>query len=737
MIEKVLIVGALGALGYLYLEEERRAEEEGLAEGTSCGPLARLVEDENGKRICDPKLKCKEGYVLSQDMTQCFSKDNPCGPGFKMKDDGQCEIQDSICGDPCYKLNSEKDNCVKISGCGTATGSEIGDVALYLGETIALGYIYDYLGRKVMKVVDRKLAQEAAKKASLEAAKKAANTSAAAVAKGGAKATGLATKRAGQILASRTATVVAKKTALAVAMKAAKKLVAKIAIQAAKIASSSSTVIGVLATPFMILSMSLTIGLTAAGVFFEAPPGTKGWEEIPEGAKVAITAIPVIGDLIDIASTFVYASEVCAQELVEQNSLCYEPPKPDFNCEAFLCPAKPDHMPGYNAGNFMGATMFHLTKKILTDTGTIPNKCPPGKMHGMESTDAAPGFCYDIQGDPGRILMGVWWEDCKPGERDDGAFCAKEHIDPCGPGEWEVGRDCWGNRVDNIIDCITKPASGGDCKRWGVNNCSWSPGTCARWGCHQCTDFGLLGRSCITNHACCAQWGQELCTMNHAQCAEWNPLVGCGTTAINMPELRRTFAARNFRFESRPKASRVLAPHGNLCPDHRSHEAAGLCYPNDQQMPPGYRRKAYGTLEPDCPGSKEEWRKYENYKDTVDIGVSCQLPTYTRPPYPKLHFGLKKRVVIEDQPDPPLPPLCSTLPVLPETDPQYKQRLCREKDPAPGFALSDDGFVFYKKCKELFSFNFETTNCDWINDNGETESYPNADGLEAVEFDFV
>lgn len=698
MAAKVAILGSLGVLAYLYLEEEKREAEEGLAEGTSCGPVAKLVIDENGKRICEPKLKCKPGFVLSQDMTQCFSEDNPCGPGFKMSDKQQCEIQDSICGDPCFKLNAAQDNCIKIDGCGTVTGSEIGDVALYLGETIALGIIYDWAGRKVMKVVDRKLAQEAAKKASLEAAKKSAQKGAEAVAKKGtSKATALATKVAQQQLAGRTAAVVAKKGALQLATIAAKKLVAKIAIQAAKIASSSSTVIGILATPFMILSMSLTIGLTAAGVYFEAPPGTKGWEELPEGAKTAITAIPVIGDLIDIASTFVYASEVCDSKLVEQNSLCYEPPREGFNCEAFLCPAKPEALVGYNPNNFLGATMFHLTKKIITDTGTIPNKCPPGKMHGMESTDAAPGFCYDIQGEPGRILMGVWWEDCKPGERDDIAFCAVQHLDPCPAGSDDVAGTCWGN-VSQIC---------GD-------NCAAGWDGCKHRTHRHCTDWG---------------WGRQTCVGGDC-------IGGCVTTCGPVRGVTKGLAERNFSFRSRPKASRVLAPHSNLCPDHRSHEAAGLCYPNDQQMPPGYIRKAYGTLDPVCPQSKPEWRGYPMFNDIQDVGVSCQLSTYTRSPYPKLHFGMKKRVVIEDPPDPPLPPKCGLAPPLPETDPMYKQRLCREKDPPPGFELSDDGFVFFKKCRDLFKFNFETANCDTVNDAGEVESYPNAEGLEAVEFDF-
>ena len=429
---------------------------------------------------------------------------------------------------------------------------------------------------------------------------------------------------------------------------------------------------------------------------------------------------------------YIFFVDGCAVGLQEENQLCYAPPHPGFQCEAFLCPALPDHLVGYRPENFIGGTKFHLTKRIISDVGTIPNICPPGKEHGEGGA-----FCYDIQTDkPGHTVLGTWWEHCRGDERDDLAFCAKEFIDPCGPGEWEVGRDCWGDRQDCVTDCITKPAGGGECRRWGVNNCSWSPGTCRQWGCHQCTDFGLLGQSCITNHACCAAWGQELCTMNHAQCADWAPVIPCGTTCYDVPELKKTFAARNFRFESRPKESRVLAPHGNLCPPGRSENIDGLCYPNQSEMPPGYRRKLIGTLTPDCPGGKPEWSGLENYKDTVDVDPLCELGTYTRKPYPKISMGAKRKVVIEDPPDPPLPPLCSSLPVLAPDHKDYNQRLCRESDPPAGYELSGDGLSFFKKCRDLFTFNFENTNCELIKDDGESESYPNAEGLLQVDYDF-
>ena len=709
-LDKALIVAALGGLAYVYLQEEENRREIDPNDPT-CGPLARLKRDEEGRLFCEPRLQCREGYVISPDLTQCFDEDNPCGPGFRMDENQQCQITDEACGNRCYRLNATQDDCVKIPDCGSLTGSHIGDQFLYLGESIAAGMIYDFLGRRIMSVADRRLAQEATRRAGVEAARRAAAqaTSQAATRGAAAGATRLATQVATRQLTARATQVAVQRSAITIARQAATILMRRIAVQLARMASYASTGIGILLTPLMILSTSLSIGMTASGTFFEVPPGFNGvwqWEQIPEAGRVALTALPVVGDILDMVMPYIFFTNSCPPGMESQNGLCYPTPDPDFNCEAFLCPAKPDRLVGYNAGNYLGATLFHLTKRIVTDTGTIPNTCPPGRTHGTGGI-----FCYDIQPEPGNIVLGTWWENCRPGERDDLAFCAREHIDPCGPGEWEVGRDCWGNRTDHIIDCFNHPMRGG--------------------GCHGGCNTGCPGGGPWYNVANCR---------THCSPIHCDPITPCGTTAINMPELRRTFAARNFRFESRPKASRVLAPHPNICVAPRSEYIAGLCYPNQSEMPPGYHRRVIGTLDPGCPGDKDSWRGLPMFNPTQDIGVSCQLATYTRPPFPQIGVFPMRRVVIQDPPDPPLLPYCGDLPALPETDPQYRQRLCRETAAPYGFTLSDDGLSFHRTCRTGFTFNFENTNCEMIVPDGERagqiDSYPNADGLVRVEYDF-
>jgi hypothetical protein len=660
-------------------------------------------------------------------MTQCFDKDNPCGPGFKMDDDGQCQVTDDICGDKCYKLNAAQDNCIRIPNCGSLTGSDVGDMFLYLGESVVAGVIYDALGRRVMKVADRIIEKEAAKKAAIAAEKAAAQQAADAVAKGGAKAsTKLATQTAQKRIAGEAAQIVARKGALQIATIAAKKLGAKIALQLAKIAALSSTGVGILATPLMILSTSLTIGLTAAGVFFEVPPGysnVQDYETLPEAGRTALEAIPVLGDLVSMIFPYVFFTTSCGKGLEESNSLCYPPAEDDFQCEAFLCYAKADRLVGYNANNYMGGTKQHLTKKIITDSGKIPNTCPAGMIHGIESTDAAPGFCYDKPGGrSGKIIAGTFWEDCQPGERDDLAFCAKEAIDPCPAGSDDIAGTCWGNTGEV---CADNCAAGWDgCKRrsWNAAKCKRGSDKCS-WGCYQDNPFGRCG-GCEKRIWTCDEYG------------DWDCIGGCVTTCSPVRGITKELIHRNFRFESRPKYSAVLTPHENICAAPNSHKWGALCYPNDQEMPQGYHRKAYGTLDPGCPGDKDSWRGLQMFNPTQDIGVSCQLATYTRPPFPKISMLPKRRVVIEDPPLPQLPPLCSTLPLLQPDHKDYNQRLCRESDPPSGFDLSEDGLVFFKKCRDLFKFNIGNGRCETVDDNGVPQSYENLEGLIQVEYDF-
>ena len=691
------------------------------ADEPTCEPGYELSAD---KSLCvDPtgvtQPQCGEGFVISEDGTTCLNTKNPCGSGFVMVD-GECEPEPK--------------------GKETVTGSEIGDYFLYFGESVVLGVIFDMLGRRVGTVLERKAAalaaKEAAAKAAKATAKKAAEATAKAVAAESARIAeqkalkaaadkaakkamqGAAGKMAVSAMAPRVAQLAAKKTAERVALIAAKKLVAKIAAQTIKMAALASTGIGVILTPLTVISISLSVALLAAGDkarFEKDSPLDKDWETVPEGARVAIEAVPLIGDVISIIAPFVAFKEGCPAGTAPQNGLCYEPPKPGFECEAFLCYAH--DYPGFNP---LSETPAHMTKRILMDTGTIPDRCPPGQSHG-----AGGAFCYDDR--PGMdIVLGTAWDRCNGDETDTGALCSK--MDPCPAGEHDVGGTCWGVvRQDCVIDCITKPASGGQLEPpichtgsiTGTGICRMRPIECHQ----ECAQIGEGLKAYESCNTLCVG-GNETCDPivvhpGYCEPAKIAPFTGCGTTCWNVEGIKTELYQRT---HTRAKRSEVLAPHPNVCEPGKTN-IGDLCY---GAIPSGYTRKVLGTLDQTCPADKEEWKGLENFNPTQDVGVSCQRATYTRKPWPMLTIYGKH--LYQEPPDPPPPPplpLCSTKPTWPRPASMVdvsSSCVCRSSETPAGYELADDGNSFFKKCMDFFVFNNETKSCDKIDTDGKITS---------------
>ena len=172
-----------------------------------------------------------------------------------------------------------------------------------------------------------------------------------------------------------------------------------------------------------------------------------------------------------------------------------------------------------------------------------------------------------------------------------------------------------------------------------------------------------------------------------------------------------------------------MEPHELICEDSKE-DIGSLCYRKD--IPPGYRRILVGTLDQMCPQDKDEWKGYQMFNGTLDIGVSCQRATYTRPPFPAFSIGTKHKVnPPPEEPDPPLPPLCSTLEKA-KTD--ADKILCRVSDTPEGFDISADGKNFIRKCLEGFGFNFASKSCEKVNEDGTIEAYDNSAGALDVEY---
>ena len=741
--------------------------------GNPCGDGFTLSEDGS---MCDPTNPCKPGFIISVSGAECLPEgSDPCGKGFKMnKEKEECEFDGNPCGDKCYKLNEDTLDCDKIHGCGTATGEEWGDLLLYTGESIILGEIYDRLGRKIGSALERraqqkaerevakKVAQESAKKLQEAVAKRAEKELADLAVRRLAQETAMkavqnqAQRTATEQLGKRTAGILAKQAEKNIATIAMKKLATKVATMVAKIGALSSTGIGALLTPLSVVALSLSIGLTASGTRFEKDsPNDKEWNDVPEGARVAIEALPGVGDIISIMGNFIAFRDGCPPPLIEQNSLCYEPPKEGFDCEAFLCYAKTSAYPG--GFSPLSETFAHMTKRILTDTGTIPNRCPDGMVHGVESTDQAPGFCYvkpDYGSHGATIVLGTAWEGCEPGMTDTGIRCEDVYgggvgrardcpagwnatpltceepigssIDPCPDGSRDVAGTCWGVCENCVGGCH------GDC------GCHWSIGTC--WpnccGCAwksrtDCVKKNLGERNLRT-------WGGNIKGRGAGSDLPCPAGTSPGWDGLCYEECRPGYRREGLLCtRSYTKRSQVLDPKPNLCPDGKTN-ISDLCYSDDAHIPAGYRRKTLGLLDQDCPQDKEEWKSYPMFNGTVDIGVSCQRATYTRPPFPKISiYGMRKVEPPPDPPPEPLPPLCSTLPPIPNmAEGMHGNRLCRSTDTPAEFNITEDGLHFYRKCRELFNFNVLTKECEQIESDGKVSVYDNSAGFEEVQYDY-
>jgi hypothetical protein len=498
-----------------------------------------------------------------------------------------------------------------------------------------------------------------------------------------------------------------KQTARQTAAIAARQLLSKVAATVARISALQSVpIVGQILGAISTVSLSISVGLLASGTAFEKDaPGDWTWNDLPEGGRVAIEAIPGIGDVFGILGNFLAFRTGCPPGMRNENGLCYEPPHPGFHCEAFLCYAGNDaYAGGFDA---LSDTPAHMTKRILTDTGTIPDRCRPGQVKSG-------AFCYDDI--PGyHNVAGVAWQQCPAGTTDTGVRCEDVH----GGG---VGR------IPDKKGCGDFP--------W-ISNCRddgtslWSDIRCNTWW-DGCCHRGLFGEcyGCVRTN--CGGSGKiEVPLWNRQSCRPDEEMRDglCYERCRDGYRREGLLCTRSFT-----KDSKVLPPHEAVCPDDMVN-IAGLCYRKD--LPAGYTRKAVGTLDQSCPADRPEWRGYENFRGTEDVGVSCQRATYTRKPFPAFSiYAMRKIEPPPEQPDPPLPVLCNTL-TADDNRPEAERTLCRRTECNYDSILTADGLTCVKKCNDGYDFNFANRQCEKVNADGVVESYDNAAGVVDVQYDFV
>ena len=559
--------------------------------------------------------ECPQGFLSAVDSSGSAT----CCPSANIDGSGICQV--------CPIGTSEDSNgsCSAPTSSGNpldiSTGSVAGDIASQVAIGLVAGVAMDQaldrgiqaLTAETAEQAAERVAREAAERASREAAEKLAKEAAEKVAQELAE---KAAREAGEMLARKASVKAAQKFAT----KVASRVGAKLAAALARATAYSSTIIGaplaVLDLMMTAISIALVQTLSLDEDSFEPNgPNQFSLSQLPDWAQTLLSSIPYIGNIIDILAAPVVTTVGCSGGKQYENGLCYDPPRPGWQCEAFLCYKDyPDF-----ENNSMLHTRQNITKKILVDTGTVPDMCPPGQVKDG-------GFCYDNPGDGWSIVGGTAWGSCPAGSEDQGALCSNLTTDtgripnkaPCGDGLRDDGTSCWEDVKTTGGTC-----SGGACRTWCDGDRDLL-GNCYAWNLKTecdpvtCEPIVTTGCGCIVTTL-----------MDRQSCSADEDLVGglCYPKCVNGTS--RTGLSCG---GTTAKPSKVLTPYQLQCGDGKVDGApwgsAGLCYGS---IPDGYQRQAAGLLSQECPSG------------APDIGVACQRETYTRDPVVALAMGIRDR----------------------------------------------------------------------------------------------
>jgi len=374
----------------------------------------------------------------------------------------------------------------------------------------------------------------------------------------------------------------------------------------------------------MVIAQVLTAVLDLDPDSFKAcESGEFDMGKLPDWAQAMIGAVPFLGDLFDLIGNKLCLRGGCPKDTEESAGLCYKACEPGFKSDgAVMCYKQ---YPEFE-GNGMGHTITSITKKILMDTGKIPERCG-------DDEDKVGALCYE-KVDGFTNVAGTVWQNCPAGHTDTGVRCEKLHTVPAGT----LPRlsDCpagWNNDGLTCRAPITMSSCPGGWTDDGL--LCREPIGCDPIGCHSAHDCFFHGR--------CGCWGGgchggrvEKKTLYGGQ-VEGRTLKGpdgdedrvdgldykkCPDGYSRQPGMPYLCSA------SFTKQSRVLAPRTLKCNRTRKDglaagqvewdeetNIAGLCY---GKIPPGYSRKTLGLLDQDCPPGSQ------------DFGVGCTRQAYSR-----------------------------------------------------------------------------------------------------------
>jgi len=648
-----------------------------LADSTcgSCPYGSLTASDASGNAVCCPEANVNNGICQA------------CPLGSQPSDDGQsCVVVQDATPSSIPDLNF-------------TTGNQWGDMAVNLGITIASSIIVDKAiesaaqpflnagtkaGQEVAEDIGTKVAGETAEDIGTKVAGEAAEDIATKVA--GEAAEDIATKVAGEAaeeiatkLAGEAAEEIATRLAQKAAQEAAERVASRLAVKAGAkaaqqvaaqvgihvgavltsrlgaAAAEAATVVGI---PLAIADLCLTAiafglqyGLHLEPDSFEPnQPGDFAFSDLPDWAVSILSAIPIVGAMIQVMSPVIKINTACGPDQQMEGGLCYDPPRATddsnefWTCQGFLCALNDRKW----EDNGMLHTPLHATKRIMTDMGTLPDTCPEGQTKDV-------GFCYNVPTDATSVVAGTAWFGCPAGSEDQGALCSTLYTTL---GRLPDKTSC--SDYPDIVNCRDDGTSlWSDVKTTG-GNCSG--GTCRTWT-DGCCSTGLFGEcyGCVKTEcepiSCepvsTTGLGQIVKTlMDRSSCHADEDLVGGLCQPKCKDGLTRTGLSCGGVVAKR---SQVLDPLPLQC-DSSKTNISGLCY---GQVPDGYTRTVPGLLAQNC---LPNW---------PDIGVACQRPTYTRAPHVGIRFIVRNRKT--DQQDRP-PKTCAEYDI---SDPEVLQA-CNE-----------------------------------------------------------
>ena len=474
-----------------------------------------------------------------------------------------------------------------LEGMALSMGTQLAVSALARGASKAVGKVTGKAATTAATKVATKAATEAATTVATKAVTKVATKAATEAA------TTVATKAVTTVAtkaATEAATTVATKTATTAATKAATTAATKAATTAAKGAKASTMMSKLKGTPADLIMMILSQILIAVldldpENFAKCDNGEFDLNSFPQWAQIMIGAIPFLGDIFDLIGNKLCFRGGCALGEEEFTGLCYKPCAPGFKSDAGAPYNCYKQYPEWEA-NGMLHTFLNMTKKMITEMGSVPQGCPAGMVG-----DA--GLCYT----------------------------------PCGAGYNGVGPVCWAattkvNTVGRIPDKGGCPGGMRDDGTSCWDDLKTTGGGCRGGNTYEC------GRRGVFNEV----WGPKWCTAP-IQC---DPVVTTGSGTIKMTLFQRQSCGPNEDMidglcynkcptgtDHVPGAPYDCRTRGDLtttrgvgtpfiCTGGDTQDGA-LCY----KPKPGYSLLA-GTFAQQCPaGSK-------------DIGIGCEREHYGR-----------------------------------------------------------------------------------------------------------